>query len=303
MHREKRAETQKAKTGSKQTPKKLYWILQALVVLVMARQIWLENWSNVFTCVLTLVLFLVPSIAEWRLKIDLPNLLEAIILIFIFAAEILGEIGEFYVNVPHWDSIMHTVNGFMMAAIGFALIDVLNRHPRFHISLSPLFVAFVAFCFSMTIGVLWEFFEYGVDTLLSKDMQKDTIVTAISSVKLHPEGRNIPVVVKGITDTVIHAASGDVTVQGGYLDIGLMDTMKDLLVNFVGAVVFSVIGYFYIKGRSKFPAKFIPRMLTEEEVQDSDAELRQRVEQLRLARAEKRSKRQAKRAAKDSRQK
>ena len=260
----------------RETPRALYLVLRGLVILVMARQIWLGNYSNVFTCLLTLGLFLVPSIAERRLKVDIPSLLESIILVFIFAAEILGEIGEFYVNVPHWDTVMHTVNGFMMAAIGFTLIDVLNQHPRFHISLSPLFVAFVAFCFSMTIGVLWEFFEYGVDRLLLKDMQKDTIVTTISSVALHPEGRNIPVVIRGITDTVVHTADGgELVISGDYLDIGLLDTMKDLLVNFIGAVVFSVIGYFYIKGRSGLPAKFIPRMLTEEEVQAAEEERRE----------------------------
>lgn len=275
-------------------PKRLYLILRCLVLLVMARQIWLGNWGNVFTCLLTLVLFLLPSIVERRLKLDLPDALEILILLFIFAAEILGEIGEFYVNVRGWDTMLHTVNGFFMGAIGFALIDLLNRHPRFHFNLSPLFVAFVAFCFSMAIGVLWEFFEYGVDRILLKDMQKDTIITTISSVALHPDGRNIPVVIEGITDTVIHAAGGEVTIAGGYLDIGLRDSMKDLLVNFIGAVVFSVLGFLYIKGRSKFPALFIPRLLLQEEYEATERERAARVENLRRARSLRREKRRQK---------
>ena len=274
---------------------KLYLVLAGLVVLVMARQIWLGSWSNVLTCLLTLLLFLLPSFAERRLHIEIPDLLEAIVFIFIFAAEILGEIGEFYVNVPGWDTMLHTVNGFLMAAVGFCLIDLLNRHPRFHFDLSPVFVAFVAFCFSMTIGVLWEFFEYGMDRLFLKDMQKDSLVTVLSSVALHPEGRNVPVVVSGVTDTVIHAASGDVTVAGGYLDIGLRDTMKDLLVNFLGAVVFSVGGYFYIKGRARFPARFIPRFLSEEEYEAAEKEKRERAELLRRSSALRKLRRKRKR--------
>ena len=279
-------------------PKRLYLILRGLVILVMARQIWLGNWDNVLTCLLTLVLFLLPSVAERRLKLDLPDTLETIILLFIFAAEILGEIGEFYVNVRGWDTMLHTVNGFFMGAIGFALIDLLNRHPRFHFNLSPLFVAFVAFCFSMTIGVLWEFFEYGVDRILLKDMQKDAIVTTISSVTLHPDGRNIPVILEGITGTTVHHALGETRIPGGYLDIGLRDTMKDLLVNFIGAVVFSVLGFFYIKGRSKFPAKFIPRLLTQEEYEAAEKERAARVESLRQARQLRREKRRQKKEGK-----
>lgn len=274
---------------------RLYTTLHVLVLLVMARQLWLGNWDHVFTCLLTLVLFLVPSFAERRLKIDLPDLLECVVLLFIFSAEIMGEIGEFYVNVRGWDTMLHTVNGFLMGAIGFAMIDLLNRHPRFHFNLSPLFVAFVAFCFSMTIGVVWEFFEYGVDRLLLKDMQKDTIVTAISSVTLHPDGRNIPVVIDGITSTVIHTAEGEVSVAGGYLDIGLRDTMKDMLVNFIGAVVFSVLGYFYIKGSAKLPARFIPRLLSPEEQEETERERARRVEEIRRLKSLRRARRRQKR--------
>lgn len=276
-------------------PRGMYLLLRALVILVMARQIWLGNWGHVFTCLLTLLLFLLPSFAERRLRLDIPDALETLILLFIFSAEILGEIGEFYVNVRGWDTMLHTVNGFFMGAIGFALIDLLNRHPRFHFNLSPLFVAFVAFCFSMTIGVLWEFFEYGVDRILLKDMQKDVLITEISSVTLHPDGRNIPVVLEGISGTTVHYAGGELLIEGGWLDIGLRDTMKDLLVNFIGAVVFSVLGYFYILGRSRFPAKFIPRLRTQEEVDAAERERAARVENLQRAKALRREKRRQKR--------
>ena len=105
--------------------------------------------------------------------------------------------------------------------------------------------------------MLWEFFEYAGDQLLHMDMQKDTVVHAISSVMLNPSGENVAVTISGIEDV---AVNGVPLGLGGYLDIGLHDTMKDLFVNLIGAVVFSVIGYFYVKnrGRGRFARQFIP---------------------------------------------
>ena len=199
-----------------------------------------------------------------KLKIEIPDVLEIIILLFIFSAEILGEIQNFYGAFKYWDTILHTINGFLCAAIGFSLIDILNNSKKFHINLSPVFVALVAFCFSMTIGVLWEFFEFGADQLFQYDMQKDRVIQTISTVTLEPEGKNKPVVVDNINKTIIYSQKNgemiETTIEGGYLDIGIIDTMKDLLVNFVGAVIFSIIGFFYIQNRDKykFAENFIP---------------------------------------------
>lgn len=244
----------------------VFIVLRALVILTMVSQFIHKNYANVFTCVLTLFLFLIPSIADRKFNIELPSVLESIIYLFIFAAEILGEIQNFYGIIPHWDTMLHTINGFLMAAIGFAMIDILNRHPYFHFTMSPVFVAFVAFCFSMTIGVLWEFFEYNMDMVFRTDMQKDFVVQTVSSVSLHPDGKNIPVVIRNIDSTVINYTKdgepAQQVIEGGYLDIGIIDTMKDLLVNFIGAVAFSVIGYFYIinRGKNSIASKFIPRL-------------------------------------------
>ena len=177
--------------------------------------------------------------------------------------EILGEIREFYTTFQGWDTMLHTLNGFLCAAIGFSLVDLFNRNERFSLSLSPAFMAIVAFCFSMTIGVLWEFFECTMDQLFFLDMQKDTIVNTIGSVMLDPTGGQTPRVIRGITDVILVTDQGNIPLGlGGYLDIGLLDTMKDLAVNFVGAVVFSIIGYFYVKSRGKgrFARRFIPRV-------------------------------------------
>ena len=241
----------------------VFIILRTLVVLTMIFQFIHGNYANVFTCILTLALFLIPSIVDRKFNIQLPNLLESIIYLFIFAAEILGEIQNFYGIIPHWDTMLHTINGFLMAAIGFAMIDILNQHQYFHFKMSPVFVAVVAFCFSMTIGVVWEFFEYGMDRFFQTDMQKDTIVQTVSTVTLHPEGKNTPIVLENVENTVInHNTDGTATatvVEGGYLDVGITDTMKDLWVNFIGAVAFYIIGYIYIVRRGK--SKMIPNLV------------------------------------------
>lgn len=141
---------------SKRSVYMIYFTLRFLVLLMLVFQLLNRNYENVALCVLTLVLFLLPSAIERHLRVDLPNTLEIIILLFIFAAEILGEIRSFYVAFPYWDTMLHTMNGFLCAAIGFSMVDILNRHERVSLSLSPFFMAIMAFCFSMTIGVLWE---------------------------------------------------------------------------------------------------------------------------------------------------
>ncbi len=246
----------------------VYIVLRLLVILMMVAQFFNGNFENVFLCILTLILFLLPTIFEKSLQIDLPNALEIIILLFIFAAEILGEIRAFYTTFAYWDTMLHTINGFLCAAIGFSLVDMCNRNKRVSLSLSPVYMAIVAFCFSMTIGVLWEFFECTMDQFFLLDMQKDTVVNVISSVNLDPTGGNTPIAIKGITDVIVVCGDEQIPLGvGGYLDIGILDTMKDLWVNFIGAVVFSIVGYFYVKSRGKgwFARNFIPQVLPEDE--------------------------------------
>jgi len=244
----------------------VYWLLRLSVIAIMVAQFFNHNFENVFLCMLTLVLLLMPTIMERRLKIDLPNALEIIIMLFIYAAEIMGEIQAFYTTYRGWDTMLHTMNGFLCAAIGFCLVDLFDRSEKSSLSLSPKYMAIVAFCFSMTVGVLWEFFECAMDQLLLLDMQKDTVVNTISTVMLDPTGGNKPQIIRGITDVILVTDQGEISLGlGGYLDIGLLDTMKDLFVNFIGAVVFSIVGYFYVKGRGtgKFAKNFIPQVLEE----------------------------------------
>ena len=242
----------------------VFYTLRILVLVALVRQIMLHNYEGAFFCVLTIVLLYIPSWLQVKLHIELPPPLEITILCFIFAAEILGEVNAFYVNVPNWDTMLHTLNGFLAAAVGFSMVLLLNDDERLTFDLSPFFLALVAFCFSMTIGVLWEFFEFGMDYFFHTDMQKDTVINSIYTVALDPTRTNKVVAVKGIQDVVINGKSLGL---GGYLDIGIIDTMKDLFVNFIGAVVFSVTGFFYArsKGEKRTAAQsFVPSKKTEE---------------------------------------
>ena len=243
----------------------VFSVLRALVLVSLVRQIMLSSYESAFFCALTLLLLYVPSWIQVKLRIELPPALEITILCFIFAAEILGEVNAFYVVVPNLDTMLHTLNGFLAAAVGFSLVMLLNDDQRLAFHLSPLFLAIVAFCFSMTIGVLWEFFEFSMDYFFGTDMQKDTIVHALHTVALDTTRTNKVVTIPNIQEVYIN---GEALGLGGYLDIGIIDTMKDLFVNFIGAVVFSVTGFFYAKskGKRRTPAQsFVPSRKTEDQ--------------------------------------
>lgn len=247
----------------------VYLVLRLMVLATLVSSVIRSEYESAFICLLVLVLFMLPFFIQQNFGIELPSTLEIIILLFIFAAEILGELECYFITFPYWDSMLHTTTGFLCAATGFALIDILNRNSRIKFELSPIYVALAAFCFSMTVGVLWEFFEFGMDRIFHMDMQKDTVVSSITSVMLDPTNKNIPVTIDGITSVTVN---GQELGFGGYLDIGLYDTMADLFVNFIGAVVFSTIGYFYIKhrGKGKLAKAFIPTIT--EEKPDTAAE-------------------------------
>lgn len=245
----------------KDRPAFIVWsVLRVIVILVAVWCVLRRQWESFLSCLLTLLLFMAPSFVERKLQIKLPTALEISVLVFIFCAQILGEIACFYIQYPFWDKMLHTANGFLFAAFGFCLVDLLNENKRFRFALSPLFQAVMAFCFSMTIGVAWEFFEYGADHLLGLDMQKDRVITQFQSVALDPTESNIPVPVHEITRTTIETADGTTYVIDGYLDVGLVDTTEDLFVNFIGAAVFCIVGWIYVyrRGKNRLAAAFIP---------------------------------------------
>ncbi|MBR3210719.1 MAG: hypothetical protein IKF71_02140 [Bacilli bacterium] len=230
----------------------IYFLLRVLVIISMIGQGINGNWNNVVLCVLTLLLFTLPNLISKKLHIALPEPLEIMVYLFIFSAEILGEIQNFYGIFEHWDTLLHTLNGFLCAAIGFSLVDILNHKEEIDMNMSPIFVALVAFSFSMTVGVIWEFVEYGADKYLESDMQKDRMIEEFQSIRINPKKNNSPIKVKNIKKTIIYLKENVIVIDGGYLDIGLQDTMKDLIVNFMGAVIFSIIGYLYLKNKERY---------------------------------------------------
>lgn len=239
----------------------IYLILRFLVIICMILQILRGDLNNALLCLLSLILLFAPLFIQNKFEITLPNDLEIAIYLFIFSAEILGEIDNFFGIIPYWDIILHTINGFLATAVGFSLVDLLNKNSK-NINLSPFYLCLVAFCFSMTIGVLWEFFEYSCDKFLNVDMQKDTVIQKISSVALNPDGENKAVVVDDIGKTIIYDTNDDVlqVIDNGYLDIGLNDTIEDLFVNFIGAILFSCFAFFDLKHNrsNSFINRFVP---------------------------------------------
>ena len=271
----------------------IFTILRLLIVFVLIRSILIGNYEATATCVLSLLLFLLPSFLEGTMRISISPLFEAVIYCFIFAANILGELAHFYSNIPIWDTMLHTLNGFLFAAVGYSTIDLLNRSSK-NIKLSALYLTIVAFCFSMTIGVLWEFFECAMDLFFGKDMQKDFIVTAFQSTKLDPTNSQIAVAVKDIVSTQINTSSGEIyNVDGGYLDIGILDTMKDLFVNFIGAIVFCIFGFIYEKvgEKSKVAASVVKGMKVQpvSEMKDYSEDVKKMVEEKAAKKAERKA--------------
>lgn len=245
----------------------VYTILRFLVIVCLILELIRGDLNNAMLCLISLILFIVPLFLQRALKITLPTLFESIIFLFIFAAEILGEINNFYGVIPFWDTMLHVINGFLAAAIGFSLVDLLNKNSN-GINLSPLYVSLVGFCFSMTIGVCWEFFEFASDKILLSDMQKDRIINSITSVNFDTKKDNNSITYNDISYTILYDNNNQeiLKIDGGYLDIGLIDTMKDLFVNLIGAIIFSILGYFYLitDKKQSFIKNFLPTSGTRE---------------------------------------
>ncbi len=273
----------------------IYSILRILVILTAVRSIFAGNYESFAFCILSLALFLVPSFLEGWLHVRIPTVLQIFIYCFIFAAEILGEINHFYTAIPGWDTMLHTINGFLCAAIGVSLIEILNRGSK-NLQLSPFYVALMGFCFSMTIGVLWEFFEFSMDTFFHMDTQKDFIVNSISSVTLDPDNSQKAIWLKDIVKTTIETADGQTVVVNGYLDIGIIDTMKDLMVNFIGAVVFSVFGYVHeVKNKeNRLNDRLLIKPLTDEEMEAQNQRIEDNLQRISV-KAEERTTRKLRR--------
>jgi hypothetical protein len=168
-----------------------------------------------------LIMFL-PSIIERRWRINIPSFMHIVFVFFLYAAIYLGEVRSFYYKIPHWDTVLHTFSGAMIGALGFSVVKLLNDSEKVQINLSPLFVAAFAFSFALAIGALWEIYEFSFDKLLGLNMQKFAL-------------------------------------EDGTLLVGraaLADTMKDLIVDSLGALATSIAGYISLKFKKGWLEKF-----------------------------------------------
>ncbi|MDD6807915.1 MAG: hypothetical protein PUD72_05665 [Oscillospiraceae bacterium] len=235
----------------------VFMFLRAIVIALMILSIIRKRYDIIPMCILTLILFTLPPIFERKFNADLPTFFEVFVLIFIFSAQVLGEIFAFYVKIPIWDTLLHTTSGFMIAAFGFSMIDIMNKDDQLKFKLSPVYTCLNSLGFTALIAMVWEFFEFFMDYFFGMDMQKDTVISRFQSVMLDPTNSNIAVKVENIHEVII---DGNPLPFDGYLDIGLYDTMKDTAVAELGALVFCVFAFAFIKtkGKNKIAAMFIP---------------------------------------------
>ncbi|MGI6333758.1 MAG: hypothetical protein ACOX1A_03940 [Saccharofermentanales bacterium] len=168
-------------------------------------------------CGLGLVVMALPSLIQRRWELTIPNYMFLLYYAFLFCAIYLGEVWDFYHRIPFWDLILHAFSGAMLGALGFSLVSMLNEAPNIRFRLSPLFVALFAFCFALAAGTVWEIYEFTVDRLLGLNMQKYMLADG--------------------TELVGAAA--------------LHDTMEDLIVDAVSALIVSILGYVMLKRQQK----------------------------------------------------
>ena len=232
----------------------IYLILSILVVVCLVREIIFGDNKNIMICIVVLVLFLIPSIIHSMFKISFSSYLEVMIYILIFSSEILGEVFGFYIHIKMFDTMLHILYGFVMSCIGFSLINILNSN-RNIFSFAPKVILLFTICYGVTTGAIWEIFEYSVDKIFKEDMQKDTIITEISSIKLNDNDDNKVKTVE--IESLIVNGTDYIEKYGGYVDIGLNDTMKDIIINLIGTILFSLFAGAYLEGKGDFVSNFI----------------------------------------------
>jgi len=209
----------RTKTEKVELSLRIYFIfitLSAIIYRIIEFSVDNAQWELLFSSFLTLILFLLPSFFHKRTKISIPPAFQIIALLFIFASMYLGEIRRFFDIYPWWDTMLHSFSAMFLAYIGFLLIFTLNKDENIHLVLSPFFIALFTFCFSLTVGTVWEIFEFLGDEIFGTNMQK---------------ARNLNDITSGVIDS----------------RLGIVDTMKDLIVDALGAFIVAIIGYYYCR--------------------------------------------------------
>ncbi|MCW9012796.1 MAG: hypothetical protein OQL06_03360 [Gammaproteobacteria bacterium] len=182
-------------------------VLQAIMAVELILVFYEQQWINAFLVMAIMAVTLSPALLGRRFRVHIPAEFQLLAVVFIFAALFLGEIHSYYVRFWWWDIALHTSSGLLMGILGFLLVYVLNESERVDVHMRAHFVALFAFLFAVTVGTLWEIFEFGMDQIVGTNMQKPML--------------------------------GDLS--------GLTDTMWDMIVNALGALTISVLGWWYMK--------------------------------------------------------
>lgn len=225
----------------------VYWLTRIIVILGLAFAVYFRNSLGIMQCLWTLFLLMVPSFVERKWQIQFPTALEIIVILFIFCSMFLGEVNEWYYKISWWDTMLHTTSGFVIGAIGFSLLQILNNSDRVHMHLSPVFVCLFTFSFAIASGGVWEIFEFAADRMLGLNMQK---------FQLEPH------MLEPLRQAVLQNQMSDenlLKIGNAIAAYGLKDTMVDIIVDSIGAAAFSVLAYLYLLGKSKYIDKFLLR--------------------------------------------
>ncbi|MCL7487244.1 MAG: hypothetical protein M8357_03595 [Desulfobulbaceae bacterium] len=195
------------------------FVLQAILLAGAVGAVWEQQWLTAVITAGIIIITLVPLFLKKGLHVFIPPEFELLAIAFIFASLFLGEVRGYYVRFWWWDILLHTASGFLLGIVGFLLVHVLNEMEEIDLHMKPGFVAFFAFLFAVGMGAIWEIFEFGMDHFLGTNMQKPML--------------------------------GDPS--------GLTDTMWDLIVDTLGALIISVLGYSYLKttGNKSFLQRWI----------------------------------------------
>lgn len=216
-------------------------VCTAVIAALLARSLICGNWRHVLYSVITFAFMFLPELVIFGLKLDVPDSLSIVYVVMLFSANILGELVELYILLPVWDSLLHFISGFFIALLGCSLYELMTGETP-----KPLPAALFAFMSAIVFSVLWEYFEYFMDSVFHTDMQKDRLLSSVSSILLNPDGINVSVT----------REAGSVIVNGevwpGYIDIGLHDTMNDMLIASLGALIASVFCFFNEKNSRLF---------------------------------------------------
>ncbi len=204
-----------AQENSTDLPARVYRGVLIVLQVVMAVELILvlygQQWINAFLVMAIMAITLSPAVLGRRFGVHIPAEFQVLAVVFVFAALFLGEVHSYYARFWWWDIALHTSSGLLMGILGFLLVYLLNESKRVDVHMRAHFMALFAFFFAVAVGTLWEIFEFAMDQIVGTNMQKPML--------------------------------GDPS--------GLTDTMWDMIVNALGALTISALGWWHMKQRER----------------------------------------------------